>query len=113
MKDSRVGETLWSEWTGSDHSPVGSSAIVFFTEGHVDVYHEVVRRALASAIQRDGSVDSLSDAFKLLESCTTTYGYAGEVDGDNEYTSCDKDGMTIYGDEVDKVLDITWVEFNG
>lgn len=111
MKDSRAGETLWSLWEGNDHHSQNSSALVFFTKEHVDVQNEVVRRALASAVQRDGSVDSLGQAFSALDGkCLSQQAYAGHVDGDPELTICDVDGMTIYGDEVEEVIPITLVD---
>ena len=74
MKDSRKGECLWSEWSGEGYRTYDSSTIVFYTEDHVDVEHEVVKRALASALQRDGVVHSLGDAFKKIENAKTSYG---------------------------------------
>ena len=110
MNDSRIGEALWSEWTGECYSSLGFPNLIFFTEDHVDVHHELIRRALASAIQRDGSADSLGDSFKLLETSRVKLGYAGSIDGDPEYTECDADGVTSLGDEVEKALPVTWVE---
>jgi hypothetical protein len=112
MKDSRKGETLWSEWTGNDYNSANATSLVFYTEEHVDIDHEVVRRALASAIQRDGCVDTLGESFKLIDSCTFTHGFAGVVDGEPEFTLCDKDGMTIYEDLVEKVIPVTWVNID-
>jgi len=112
MKDSRAGESLWIEWSGSDLDNHRSPAFIFYTEEHVDVENEVVLRALASSIQRNGIAETLGQAFKLLGSITTTHGYAGEVDGDNEFTICNKNGETFHGDEVDKIIPITWVEIN-
>jgi hypothetical protein len=110
MNDSRIGEALWSEWTGEGYSPLDFPNLIFFTEDHVDVHHELIRRALASAIQRDGSADSLGDSFKLLETSKFKLGYAGLIDGDLEYTECDVDGVTSLGNEVEEALPITWVE---
>lgn len=110
MKDSRIGEALWSEWTGESYSPLGFPNLIFFTEEHVDVHHELIRRALASAIQRDGSVDSLGDSFRLLEASKVKLGYVGIVDGDLEYTECDALGLTHLGSEVENLMPVTWVE---
>lgn len=112
MKDSRIGETLWSEWTGNDHVPSIASTVVFYTEEHVDIEHDLIRRALASTIQRDGHTDSLGQAFSTLETCSFEHGYVGVVDGDPEFTSCDINGMTIYEDTVEKVIPVTWVNVN-
>lgn len=110
MKDSRIGEALWSEWTGEGYSALGLPKLIFFTEDFVDVHHELVRRALASSLQRDGSADSLGEAFKLLESSVPKYGFVGYVDGDLEYTECGEDGVTTLGDCVEQVFSVTWVE---
>ena len=113
MKDSRKGETLWSEWFGADYTKNIIGSLVFYTEDHVDVYNEIVRRALASAIQRDGTTDSLGEAFRLLDGKISVYhGYAGFVGGGDELTKCDKNGMTIYEDNAEGVIPITWVEID-
>jgi hypothetical protein len=112
MKDSRKGETLWSEWFGNGYSKETPESLVFYTEDHVDIHNEIVRRALASAIQRDGTTDSLGEAFRLLDGpVLVSHGYAGFID--EELTRCDKDAMTAYEDEAESVLHITWVEING
>jgi hypothetical protein len=111
MKDSRKGESLWFEWDGYSYPrKLEDSSIVYFTYDHVDLDHEVVRRALASSIQRDGVVSSLRDAFKLLDSAAISQGYAGEVNGNYHLTYCQDDGSTINGDEVAEVLHVTYVE---
>lgn len=112
MKDSRIGETLWSEWDGNDYDFYPLFDTVFYTETHVDIDNEIVRRALASTIQRDGHTDSLSQAFKVLDSCSVEHGHAGILDGDTVLTSCDVNGMTKYEDIVEKVVPITWVSVN-
>jgi hypothetical protein len=110
MKYSRVGETLWSEWDGESHSDYETSSLIFYTHGHVDIHNDVVRRALASAIQRDGSVDSLGQAFQLLDGkCLSDQGYAGNVDGDPFPTVCDVDGLTILGETVEEASPVTFV----
>jgi hypothetical protein len=108
MKDSRAGETLWYEWTGDDLD--SESSTVFFTIGHVDIEHEVVRRALASALQRDGTAVSLGDGFRVLDDATGVHGYAGIVDGDRDFSVCTPEGETRSGDVVDEILQVTWVE---
>lgn len=110
MRDLRTGECLWSEWAG-EGLDVESSGPVFFTEGYVDVEHELVSRALASALQRDGSAVTLGDGYKLVDGARVTYGYAGFVDGDIDLAVCDETGETREGDEVDEILEITWVTF--
>lgn len=111
MRDLRTGECLWSEWTGEGFSSESFDP-VFFTVGHVDIEHEIVGRALASALQRDGSADTLGDGFRLVEKARVTHGFAGVVDGDIDYAVCDELGETREGDEVDEVLEVTWVDFS-
>ncbi len=111
MKDSRKGESLWSEWDGYGfHHKLDDNSIVYYTYDHVDLEHEVVRRALASCIQRDGVVSSLGEAYKLIDSASITQGYAGEVDGNYYLTICDEYGSTSYEDKVTSILHITFVE---
>lgn len=110
-KDSRAGESLWQQWHGENYYSSKNSEIVYFTETHVDLDNEIVRRALASTLQRDGIADSLSDGFKMIESSTIESGWAGIIEGEKEYTVCSTEGETDYGDMVDEVVEITWVEF--
>jgi len=112
MNDSRPGETLWSEWLGEDYSLFSSGGIVYYTIEHVDIETEVVKRALASSLQRDGVALSLGEGYKFVESGVPTHGYVGYTDGDDEPTVCDADGETYYGDEIDEVLEATWVEID-
>lgn len=108
MKDSRKGEALWTEWSSDEYSRRDSS-LVFYTVDHVDLDNELVRRALASALQRDGSAVSLAEGFRMIDSATAVHSWAGEVDGETTYTLCSNDGETREGDIVDKVVDITLV----
>ena len=111
MKDSRKGESLWSEWEGYGyHYNFGDLSIVYYTEGHVDLDIDIVRKALASAIQRDGVVSSLSQAFQLIDSGRISQAYAGPVDGDLYLTVCEDDGSTLDGEQVDEIIEITYVE---
>ena len=109
MKDSRKGEALWSEWSGEDVLDLENFSLIFYTEDHVDLENELVRRALASAIQRDGSAVSLADGFRMIDSSTILLTWGGEVDGETTYTICDKDGETRGGDYVDSIVEITLV----
>jgi hypothetical protein len=84
--------------------------VFFFTFEHVDVEHEVVRRALASALQRDGLAVSLGRGYAAIDDTKIDTGYAGFIDGARELTICNEQGETYYGDEVDNPLPITWVE---
>jgi hypothetical protein len=111
MRDIRHGEHLWQSWEGEGYFSDTHAELIYFTVGDVDINNEIVRRALASTLQRDGIADSLSDGFKLLETSYTQGGFAGFLPDETEYTVCDEDGETEYGDTVQEVLDITWVEF--
>lgn len=112
MKDSRVGELLWKEWTGDGFDCIFDISAVFFTEDHVDLENDVVRRALASALQRDGISISLGNGFQSIESAAVVTGYSGTVDQDTDLTVCDYSGETRHGDNVDKIIPTTWVEVN-
>lgn len=112
MKDSRVGEALWSEWHGYLFDQKNESTFVFFTIEHVDLSDEIVKRALASSVQRNGIADSLGQAFKVVEDSTPVHGYAGNIDEDTDLTVCDVDGETFYGEFVDEVFPVTWVEIS-
>jgi len=112
MKDSRIGETLWSEWDGTNYRPSDLQSMVFYTEEHVDLSNDLIRRALASTIQRDGHTDSLNQAFLILDTSSYEHGYVGVIDGEPEFTTCDINGMTIYEDSVEKVIPVTWVNIN-
>lgn len=109
MQLSRKGESLWQEWDGEALEPVDPADIVFFTIEHVDLDHEVVRRALASLIQRSGIVDSLGDAYRVLGYAVINHGYAGLID-ENILSLCDEKGETYLGELVALTLPITWVE---
>ena len=43
MKDSRIGETLWSEWSGNDYAKNFPDSVVFYTDEHVDTDNEIVK----------------------------------------------------------------------
>jgi hypothetical protein len=110
MKDSRAGQSLWSEWDGLGYEEGSNFDVIFFTEDHVTLEEDVVSRALASCLQRDGIADSLSDGFKMISSSVISNGYAGYVDSDSIYVVCDSEGMTEDGEFVDEIIKITWVE---
>jgi hypothetical protein len=110
-KDSRAGESLWKQWHGENYYSSTDSELVYFTEESVDLENEIVRRALASTLQRDGIADSLADGFKMVSDSTIEIGWAGIIEGENEYTVCSSRGETDYGDSVSEIMEITWVEF--
>ena len=109
-KDTRPGEELWCEWTGSGYSKNNSEGIVYYTLGEVDMDNELVSRALASAIQRDGVADSLGDSFKLIENCQITRGWCGILEEESEYSVCDENSETEYGYIVENIELITCIE---
>lgn len=112
MKDVRLGESLWKEWEGNGYDPESGSQLVYYTLEHVDTENEIVRRALASTLQRDGVADALSDGFRMIESCHFEFGWAGFIEQETEYTVCDEHAETEYGDYVDDPLPITWAELD-
>jgi ABC-type transport system substrate-binding protein len=109
MKDSRIGESLWFIWDSP--GSLENDYIVFYTEDHVDVDNELVRRALASAIQREGISSSLGDGFFMVDRGELWHGYCGTIDQDSlEYLyECDADGNTDDGESLSNVVPITWV----
>lgn len=111
MKDIRHGEHLWNSWEGEGYFSDTHSEFIYFTLGEVDFDHDLVRRALASTLQRDGVADGLSGGFKLIEASTTVFGFVGMLPGEIEYTVCDEEGDTEYGDRVVEPIYATWVEF--
>ena len=110
MRDSRAGQSLWSLWSGEGYEPTTPSEYIFYTDAHVDVENEVVRRALASAIQREGLVFSLGNGYGSIDTATVIEGYCGYLPLERELIVCDKDGYTPYGDKVDSLVHTTWVE---
>lgn len=110
MKDSRIGESLWSEWTGSGVDIDGDDSVTFFTESHVDLDNDIVRRALASSLQRDGIAVSLGEGYKYAESAACEYAFAGVLDGERDLTICNEDGITESGDFTNDVREITLVK---
>ena len=110
MDFDRRGETLWHEWDGLGFSPNGIDNLVYYTVGHISLGEHVVFNALCSAIQRDGVCDSISRAGAAIQPYTAVCGYAGEVEQGLEMHVCSSDGETYYGDDVDEVMPITWVE---
>jgi hypothetical protein len=111
MKDSRVGQSLWEEWYGLGYDEFRPNSMVFYTIDHVSLDEDVVLRALASCLQRDGIADSLLDGFNLLSKASVTHTYAGVTDTDSELSICDSDGYTEYGDLVEEIKRVTLVDF--
>lgn len=113
MKDSRIGESLWSIWEGED-LPISLSTleVVYFTHEHVDVDNEVVKRALASSIQRDGISSSLAQSFRMIEQSVVTLGASATFPGEHTPTYCYQDGETPSGEYIDRedVILTTYVE---
>lgn len=107
MKDSRIGESLWLEWTGDG---ITADCVHYFTDDHVDLDNEIVRRALASALQRDGIAVSLAEGFGYIDRAAKHHMHAGVLDQELDLTLCDEDGMTEYGDFTNDAREITLVE---
>jgi hypothetical protein len=110
MKDSRIGESLWSLWDGLGYTPELNSSIVYYTEGHVDIEHELVRKALASSIQRDGIVYSLFEAYNSIDRGRASCVWAGLANDEIYQEVCNEIGVTDSGAEVLELVPITFVE---
>ncbi len=67
MKSDRPGDFLWQEWEGSGYDPRVECSVIYYTFDHIDLDNDLVRRALASALQRDGVAISLGDGFNLID----------------------------------------------
>lgn len=108
MKNDRVGDWLWEEWDGDGLD--STSELVYFTNDWVDLSHDLVRRALASCLQRDGVADSLSDGFRMAESAAVTHAFAGFLQDEKVLTICNEDGETHLGDVVDYPALVSLIE---
>ena len=114
MKDSRLGDFLWYEWDG-DLNPEssldsGEGFVLYYTEDWVEIENDIVKRALASALQKDGVVSSLGDGFKFIDQSYSNlrWSYAGFVD--ETLTQCDEMDETFYGDIVEESTKITFMK---
>jgi hypothetical protein len=110
MKDSRVGQCLWSIWEGFGYSEEIPNSITYYTEDHVDIEHEVVRKALASLIQREGLVYSLAQGFQAIDSGMVTQGWIGFYEEELYQEVCDEEGYTLQGAKLANVTPVTFVE---
>ena len=110
MQHKRLGEGLWSEWSGDGFPYENPDDLVYVTEGRLDHDSEIARRALAYALQRDGVIETLGEAYKAVETGIWTEGFAGQLDEDDELTVCDPAGETISGENVHSAFEMTWVE---
>lgn len=110
MKESRIGESLWSIWEGQGYNPAFPDSVIYHTETHIDVQHEVVKRALASLIQREGIVYSLSQGFQAIDSGVISQGWMGSLSDELYQEICDENGITIDGVELEEVTAVTFVE---
>ena len=104
MIDNRIGDYLWIE----SAEEVG----LYYTPEHVDLEEEIVRRALASAMQRDGIVDSLFEGFEKIATAEITISWMGSLPDDPELLECDEQGETFYGEIVEEIQPCTLVRFN-
>lgn len=108
MKDSRIGESLWFLW---DLKESRDGSLLFYTEEHVDIDHDVVRRALASTLQREGIALSLGDGYRMIDLGETILGYSGtSPTGEESGWPCDEHGETADGYILYNVIPATWVK---
>ena len=110
MKDSRPGDFLWEEWEGSGYDSQVDCSVIYYTFDHIDLENDLIRRALASALQRDGVAISLGDGYNLIDKCFPNYGWTGIIEDEEDYVVCDELGETEYGEFVDSILPATWIE---
>ena len=110
MRNDRQGDFLWEEWQGSGYDSQIDCSVIYYTFEHVDLENDVVRRALASALQRDGVAISLGDGFNLIDKCFPIYGWIGIIEDEEDYVVCNELGETEYGDLVDSTFFVTWIE---
>ena len=110
MKNDRPGDFLWEEWQGSGYDCLVDSSVIYYTFDHIDLENDLVRRALASALQKDGVAISLGDGFSLIEKALPNHGWAGLLKDEQEYVVCNQEGETEYGEFVDSIIPTTWIE---
>jgi hypothetical protein len=100
----------WEEWDGNDYIPNSSNCLVFYSFGHYSFELDEITSSLSKYLAEEGVFDSRFEAKRSLSIATARTGYVGRVDDDYELTVCDDYGTTRYGDYVDAVRPITWVE---
>jgi hypothetical protein len=110
LRNDRIGEWLWEEWDGEGFESESDESVVYVTYDNVDINEDIVKRALASCMQRDGVADSLSNAFLMIERGTVSHGYLGFIEEDKLPYVTDEFGETLDGDETDYISEATWVE---
>ena len=111
MKDIRAGEHLWSEWDGIGLDV--DEALVYYTYGHISTEHDIVKHALASALQRDGVVASLSQGFRTVENAEMLlHAWVGTLEDERDEIVCDHRGETEYGDFVVDPVPVTYIVIN-
>ena len=112
MRNDRIGDWLWDEWDGEGYdTDDNGSMVLYFTHEWVDLSNEIIKRALASCLQRDGIADSLSDGFNMIEKGKISKVYAGYLeDEESILVLCDDAGETYSGDLVDNVVLLTIIE---
>ena len=76
----------------------------------VRLWNDLVKRALASVLQRDGIFDALGDAFKAIDNGIPSIVWAGTVEDNTELEICNSLGETDYGDVLENIQEITCVE---
>jgi ABC-type transport system substrate-binding protein len=110
MKDSRIGECLWAIWEGMGYEDQLPYSVVYYTEDHVDLDQEVVRKALASSIQRDGLVYSLAQGYGAIDAGIVSQKWVGLADGELYEEICDKDGLAFSDGALSNIVPVTFVE---
>jgi hypothetical protein len=112
VSDSRPGDSFWYPWDGQEYEQQLLNPYIYQTEGHVDLENETVRKALASAIQRDGISYSIGAAYGLVDQSVHTLTYGGAIGGDHVRAIVDYEtGLSIYSQEpTEDIVELTIVE---
>jgi hypothetical protein len=76
QRKKQVVAPTWLMWEGDDFPrQLHSDSVVFFINEHIYLdSDDVAKRSLAVQLQREGLVDSLGEAFKLVASSLETRG---------------------------------------
>jgi hypothetical protein len=46
----------------------------------------------------------------MIDKARAVYGWSGIIEGEIDFTVCDENGETDYGDLTESILDTTWIE---
>jgi hypothetical protein len=101
---------LWTEWEGEGFDSLLYDSAIFYKHEQCNVLTDKDVEVLARVIQQTGYVDSLYEGRLMVQNAELVTGFCGYIDSDTILTACDSTGMTYYGDSVDSIIPVTWVE---